>query len=314
MAKVKVALIGYGHLGKWHAQKALDLENSELIAIVDPSEKSQALAKETYPDVPVVGQLSEVIDQIDAGLVVTPTSFHAKVCEQLLENNKHVFCEKPVTSTLKEAMILKEMAAGKNIVFQVGHSERCHQFWQRISEFKDIIDGSTIVNIVRNSPFKGRAADVGVVEDLMIHDIDLMRMFFGSPMSVKAYGAKVITDKWDHAMASFYYDQRVVHIENSRNDIKVQRSVQFNSPRGILHVDLLNLKVLWSKNIKSDEEQVINEESYERKDHLLIEQEYFYNSILNNSDVFVTLEDGIEAVSIIEKVNMSLKTNELVGI
>lgn len=310
MSKVRVALIGYGHLGKWHAQKAQALESSELVAIVDPSEKSRELARESFPDTRILGDLNEVIDEIDAGIVVTPTSYHFAVAKQLLENNKHVFCEKPVTATMEQAQELVALAKDKDIVFQVGHSERCHQFWEQISDYREIVDHASLVTVVRNSPFKGRAADVGVVEDLMIHDIDLVRMFCGDPQTVQAVGAKVITDKWDHAKAVLKYPNKMVTIENSRNDVKVERSIQFTGPKGILRVDLFELKAYVSNKFEDGKEQEIKEISYERRDHLLIEQEKFYDSILNGSDIFVSLDDGIKALRLVDLVNKALDSGE----
>jgi len=310
MTKVRVALIGYGHLGKWHAQKAQALETSELIAIVDPSENSREMAKESFSGIKIVASLSEIMDEIDAGLVVTPTSYHFSVAKELLENSKHVFCEKPVTATMKEAHELAEIAKNKDVIFQVGHSERCHQFWEQISEYKEIVDTATIVNVVRNSPFKGRAADVGVAEDLMIHDLDLVRMFCGDPKSVEAMGAKLITDKWDHAKAILKYDNQLVTIENSRNDVKVERSIQFTGPKGVLRVDLFELKAYVSNEFKAGEEQEIKEISYERRDHLLIEQEKFYNSIIDGSEVFVSLDDGMKALALVEAVNQALDSGK----
>lgn len=308
MTKVRVALIGYGHLGKWHAQKAQALESSELIAIVDPSEKSRELAKESFPGIKIIADINDILNEIDAGLVVTPTSYHFGVAKTLLQNDKHVFCEKPVTATMDEANELIKLAENKKVIFQVGHSERCHQFWEQIPHFSKIVESATMVNLVRNSPFKGRAADVGVAEDLMIHDIDLMRMFFGDPRSVEAYGAKLITDKWDHAKALFRYEGKLVTIENSRNDVKVERSIQFNGPNGVLRVDLFALKAYISDQFVAGKEQEIKEISYEKRDHLLIEQEKFYDSILNGTEIFVNLNDGVRALNLVDKVNESLET------
>ncbi|WP_412463419.1 Gfo/Idh/MocA family protein [Halobacteriovorax sp. RT-2-6] len=309
MSKVKVASIGYGHLGQWHAQKAYNLDNCELIAIVEPFAANQEKAKEKYPDIKVVSDIKEVIGEIDAAVIATPTSFHFEIAKFLLQEGKHVFCEKPVTVTVEEAKDLKIIASEKGVKLQVGHSERCHQVWERLEEFKDITANSSVATIVRNSPFKGRAADVGVVEDLMIHDLDLALMLFGKPKSIRAYGMKVLTDKFDHVKALLSYGDRLVTIENSRNDVKTERSVQINSAKGILRVDLLNNKASYSTDIKAGEEQVINEFDYEKRDHLLIEQERFYNSILNNTKEFVTIDDGIAAMELIAAVNESLEKN-----
>lgn len=308
MTKVKVASIGFGHLGQWHAQKAYNLEGSELIAIVEPFAPNQEKAQEKYPDVRVVSDIKEVIDEIDAAVIATPTSYHFEIAKYLLENSKHVFCEKPVTVTVKEAIILKELAESHHVKLQVGHSERCHQVWERLDEFSGILKNNSVATIVRNSPFKGRAADVGVVEDLMIHDLDLALMLFGRPKSIRAYGMKVLTDKYDHVKALLNYGNSLVTIENSRNDVKTERSVQINSRNGIMRVDLLNNKVFYSKDINAGEEQVINEFEYEKRDHLLIEQEKFYQSISNDTKEFVTIDDGIAAMELIDAVNESLES------
>ncbi len=310
MNKVKVASIGFGHLGQWHAQKAAGLESSELIAIVEPFAPNQEKAREKFPNVKIVSDIKDVIDEIEAAVIATPTSYHFEIAKYLLENSKHVFCEKPVTVTVEEAKKLKEIAEAKNVKLQVGHSERCHQVWERLGEFDAIVKESSVATIVRNSPFKGRAADVGVVEDLMIHDLDLALMLFGRPKTIQAFGMKILTDKFDHVKAILNYGNHLVTIENSRNDVKTERSVQVNSKSGILRVDLLNNKASFSKDIKAGEEQVINEFEYEKRDHLLIEQDKFYRSILNDTEVFVSIDDGIAAMELIEAVNKSLNDNK----
>ncbi|WP_419172739.1 Gfo/Idh/MocA family protein [Halobacteriovorax sp.] len=314
MTKVKVASIGFGHLGQWHAQKAHQLDGCELIAIVEPYEPNQKKAQEKYPETKIVSDIKEVMKEIDAAVIATPTSYHYEIAKSLLENGKHVFCEKPVTVTVEEAKELKELASKAGVKLQVGHSERCHQVWERLEEFGEIVKNNSVATIVRNSPFKGRAADVGVVEDLMIHDLDLALMLFGKPKSIRAYGMKVLTDKFDHVKALLNYGHSVVTIENSRNDVKTERSVQLNSANGILRVDLLNNKVSYSKDIKSDSEQEIHEFDYEKRDHLYIEQEKFYNSITNNTEEFVTIDDGIAAMELIAAVNTSLNENKEVNL
>ncbi|MEX1100269.1 MAG: Gfo/Idh/MocA family oxidoreductase, partial [Bacteriovoracaceae bacterium] len=129
MKKVKVASVGYGHLGRWHAQKADQLENCELVAIVEPYQANKDKAQEAFPKVKVVNDIEEVLDSIDAAVVAAPTSLHHQLVKFLLENGKHVFCEKPLCSTLKEAQELKAHL-NDNLVLQVGHSERCHQAWE----------------------------------------------------------------------------------------------------------------------------------------------------------------------------------------
>lgn len=310
MEKIKIALIGYGHLGKWHAQKLLTHAECEFVGIVDPSPKSRELASSNHPEVKTFENLNEVLGQIDAAVVVTPTSYHFNVVKELIENDKHVFCEKPVTSTLEQALELKKVLGDKNLVVQVGHSERCHKIWEDLSKFDFAVKNPNTVSLKRTSPFKGRAADVGVVEDLMIHDIDLVRMLYGDPKSVYARGSKVNTNHFDHVFVTLKYENKLVTIEGARVDVEVHRSVNFASNDGVVKIDLLNNKVLFSKDITSISDQIIQEETYEKRDHLLIEQQKFVKSIVHGDKVFVSLNDGIDAIRVIDAINRSLELNQ----
>ncbi|MFL5811890.1 MAG: Gfo/Idh/MocA family protein, partial [Flavisolibacter sp.] len=104
MKKVRVAVLGYGHLGKWHCQKvAAHADVAEFVAIVEKFPAGQEAARANHPGVKVVSDIKEVINEIDAAFVVTPTSTHFELVSYLLQNNKHVFCEKPVCSNDEEA-------------------------------------------------------------------------------------------------------------------------------------------------------------------------------------------------------------------
>lgn len=310
MKKIKIALIGYGHLGKWHAQKLSTHPECDFIGIVDPSENSRALANQNHPLVKTFSNLSDILEEIDAAVVVTPTTYHYDVVKTLIQNDKHVFCEKPVTSTLTQSQDLKKELGDRKLVVQVGHSERCHQIWEDIAKYDFATKNPKVVTLKRTSPFKGRAADVGVVEDLMIHDIDIARMLFGDPVSVYAKGAKVNTKNFDHVLATLKYSDKLVMIEGSRVDVEVHRSISFVADHGILKIDLMGNKIHYSKDISSNSDQLIQESNYEKRDHLLIEQQKFVKSIIHGAPVFVSLEDGIDAIKIIDAINSSLKSGE----
>ena len=226
MERVKVALIGYGHLGKWHAQKAQALETSEFVAIVEPTSDEQARAKEAYPGLKVVSTVEEIITDIDAALIVTPTSFHFEYLQTLLKNDKHIFCEKPLCQTIAEVKELEPLLKDK--VYQVGHSERCHLVWDEIVPRIGDDKSRKTIRINRFAPFKGRATDVDVVSDLMIHDIDLLLYLLKSrPVKISATGHKIRTDNWDHVTAHFILengDEAI--IVSGRNHAYEERSFE----------------------------------------------------------------------------------------
>jgi predicted dehydrogenase len=312
MNKVKVAVIGFGHLGKWHTQKAAGLESSELVAIVEPFEKNQLAAKAEYPNIRVVASLDEVLDGIDAAVIVTPTSTHFELTKKLLEANKHVFCEKPLCSSIEQAKELKAYLGNK--VLQVGHSERCHQAWELIKDDIQALPSKKTIKISRYAAFKGRATDVDVVQDLMIHDIDLMLFLFGEkPTHVSSVGHKIRTDKWDHVTTHFYFNSGTeVIITSGRNHIEEVRSLEIMSDIGCLVVDLFTNKIIKGTDSVYEDGSFIRESIYEKRDHLFIEQENFYNSILENGQPMVTYEDGVNAVFYISKVLESLDTSGIV--
>lgn len=314
MKKVKVATIGYGHLGRWHAQKANQLENSELVAIVESVPENQKMAKEAYPNVLVVSDIKDVINEIDAAVIVTPTSTHFELTSYLLKNNKHVFCEKPLCSTFEQTLDLKK-DIGNNIV-QVGHSERCHEAWEKLEDEFNSIEGSKTIKLTRFAPFKGRATDVDVVQDLMIHDIDLMLYLFKKkPNKVSAFGHKVRTDKYDHATAHFYFeDGDHVIITSGRNHVEEVRSLEVMSSTGCLYVDLFTNEIKKGTGSQFEDGTYVKVEKYEKRDHLLIEQENFYHSIVNNSAPMVTYEDGVNAVYVVTKVLESIDSGKTIDL
>lgn len=310
MKKLKVAVVGYGHLGRWHADKVVALDSSELCFIVEPFKESQERAKENHPNVEVVASVSDIIGKVDAAIVVTPTSFHYEVVKELLSNDIHVFCEKPMTSTTEQALEIGEILKGRELVLQVGHSERCHQIWERRDEFSKFFESAPVARLNRVAAFKGRATDVDVVQDLMIHDIDLLLYLFREkPISLSSKGYKIRTDKWDHVSTDFNFKSGLkANITVSRNHVKEMRNLEVTNQHGTLFFDLFENKLLVGN--AGDQSNFVDEIPYEKRDHLLIEQEKFYNSINKGDEIFVNYNDGLNAVELIDKVLLSLEKNE----
>ena len=313
MSKIKVAVLGYGHLGKWHCQKVDACEESILYAIVEPFEQNQKLAKENHPNAKIVSRVEDVMDEIDAGVIVTPTSTHFELSKILLENKKHIFCEKPLCSSTEEVEKLVPLLT-KDKVFQVGHSERCHKAWDELDGYFKTITGKFSADLNRVAPFKGRATDVDVVQDLMIHDLDLVLYLLGkSPVSVKAYGHKIRTDKWDNATAILNFaDGSMAKVTSGRNHIKEIRAFELMSDKGCLYVDLFENSYAIGTNSQFENGEFVEKKNYEKRDHLIIEHQSFYNAINSNEKPMVTFEDGAKIVKLIDSVLASLESNEKV--
>lgn len=303
-----------GHLGKWHAQKIDALEDAQFVAVVDPSDETKSKLSDLGIDVPIYKTFDSLDIEFDAGIVATPTSLHFDICKDLLDKGKHVFCEKPVTSTTEQANKLVELCEEKGVTFQVGHSERFHSVWSKVKEKESYLKGSPLLFINRQAPFKGRATDVDVVQDLMIHDIDLLLFLLGDfPCSVKAKGKKMRTDKWDYVEATFDFKSGASAIVRvGRNYTREVRDLEISNEVGCLWVDLFQKKFVEASALSTKEEDFLITEDYEGRDHLYEEQKLFYKAILKNIEPPVTLKDGLRAVTLVEKVLRSCESGEVV--
>lgn len=317
MKKVRVAVLGYGHLGKWHCQKVeAHKDVAEFVAIVEKFPAGQEAAKAAHPGVKIVNDIKDVINDIDAAFVVTPTSTHFDLVKYLLENNKHVFCEKPVCSNDAEAAKLKEIATGKNVVLQVGHSERFHEAWEKLREKFQSLPTPYSIRINRYAPFKGRATDVDVVQDLGIHDLDLLMYLFKSkPVAVSAHGYKIRTDKWDHASIDVQMENDcVAHVVVGRNATKEVRDLEVVSRDGSILVDLFANKFSVAVSGKYDDGTFVKEEAYGKRDHLLLEHKHFYESVQSGKPAIVHLKDGMNAVHLVDCALRSMEANKKVTV
>ncbi len=313
MKKIKVAVLGYGHLGKWHCQKVdAHKDVAEFVAIVEKFPAGQEAAKANHPNVKVVSDIKEIINEIDAAFIVTPTSTHFELVKYLLENKKHVFCEKPVCSNDQEASDLKKIAAGKNVIVQVGQSERFHEAWETLKNNFAEIPSPFVARINRVAAFKGRATDVDVVQDLGIHDLDLvLYLFKDKPVSVRAYGQKIRTTNWDNVTVDVTLTNgSKAFITIGRNHVKEIRDLEVISKAGMIYVDLFANKISLASEGQFPDGTFVQENAYAKRDHLFLEHTAFYDSILNNKKSLVDLTQGLNAVHLVDCVLKSLEENK----
>lgn len=313
MKKVRVAVLGYGHLGKWHCQKVeAHKDVADFVAIVEKFPQGQEAARANHPNVKVVSDIKDIINDIDAAFVVTPTSTHFELVSYLLQNNKHVFCEKPVCSNDSEANQLREIAAQKNVVIQVGHSERFHEAWEKLRDKMQKLTPPFTVRINRVAPFKGRATDVDVVQDLAIHDLDLLLYLFKQrPKTITAHGYKIRTQKWDHASINVSMEDKCEAIVTvGRNATKEIRELEVISKDGMITVDLFANKIFEATHSQYEDGSFVKEFPYAKRDHLLLEHQNFYKSVLENRPAVISQKDGFNAVHLVD---CTLKSMDLMA-
>jgi predicted dehydrogenase len=232
---VRLAVIGAGHLGKIHARLAKQLTTATLVAVVDPVEVSRtAVAAElqvaTYDD------YHPLLNQFDAAIVATPTQFHHAVVMELLERGKHVLVEKPIAVTNAEAEEMVATAAARELVLQVGHVERFNPAWMRV---RSQLHNPRFIAARRLAPYTCRSTDVGVVLDLMIHDLDLvLNLVPEEVVDVQAVGAAVIGPHEDWAEARLTFENGcVAQFSASRVSPTVIRSIDICNEQGFASVD-----------------------------------------------------------------------------
>lgn len=298
MQQVRVALIGYGYLGKWHAQKIEALSESQLVAIVECDPEKQLLAKQNHPNAQIVDDLNKVMGAIDAGVIASPTSTHFTYIEALLKAKKHIFCEKPLCAVISEADRLEKILSQtgySSLVLQCGHSERFHAVWEYGSLREICKSADFVIETNRSFPFAGRALDVDVVQDLMIHDLDLLNYLLRqTPISVRAKGFKLRSGYYDTVWAELHYENGgKALLKVNRDAVKADRVWSITTPKKSCFIDLTSCESNWTQHgeVKSE----ITKESYAKRDHLLVQHQLFYQSILNQQPPVVSFLEGLKA-------------------
>jgi predicted dehydrogenase len=236
MKKVRAAVIGVGYLGRFHAQKYAQLEECELVAVVDDRQEArEAVAAEVGTR--ALAGYRELIGQVDAVSVVTPTAAHFPIAREFLEAGAHVLVEKPITETPEQARELIKLAARQGRILQVGHLER---FNSAILGAEEHLRAPRFIECHRLAPYKERGTDVSVVLDLMIHDIDIVQTLVGSPIeSIDAIGTPVFSEDVDIANARIRFANGcVANATASRVSLKSERKMRVFSDEAYVSMDL----------------------------------------------------------------------------
>lgn len=240
MSRLRIAVVGVGHLGRIHARLAAGLPQLDLVAVVDSRpEARSALAAETGAR--GVAEHRELFGEIDAAIVATPTFTHTAVASDLMRGGIHVLIEKPITPTLAEANELVQLARRRQLVLQVGHVER---FNPALVSVQDSLHDAKFIEARRQSGYTFRSTDVGVVMDLMIHDIDVALSLVKSPVThVDAVGVSVLGDHEDMVSARLHFASgAVANLTASRTSYQPLRSMQVFTASQFASIDFASRK------------------------------------------------------------------------
>ena len=309
---LRTAVIGVGHQGRYHAGKYAVLPQSRFVGVVD-RDKNRRDAVATEFGVPEFSDYKKLIDEVDAVSIAVPTADHFEIAHVFLSNGVHVLLEKPICRTLEEATKLIETANRNKVILQIGHQER---FNPAIMALDAAWKPPRFIESYRIEPFKKRGADVSVVLDLMIHDVDLIHSMVRSPIkAMNANGTPVITNDIDIANARIEFENScVANVTASRASLKTERVIRIFQDDTYTSVDMHHCTLTVYK--KCDDAQDCNSalpginvdnRVFNRGDPLKFEIEAFLNSALTGASPVVSGEEGKRAL------NTSIKVTEMVN-
>jgi predicted dehydrogenase len=312
MQTIKTAVVGVGYLGKFHAEKYNSIPNSELIAVVDANpETSQEIAQKL--NVQSLTDYTELKSKVDAVSIVVPTQLHYDTAKFFLENGIHVLLEKPITTTVAEATELVKIATTNKLIFQVGHLER---FNPAILALKNIINKPLFIESHRVAPFNPRGADVNVILDLMIHDIDIIMNMVNSKVThIDANGVKVLSNDIDIANTRLQFESGcVANVTASRAGLKSERKMRLFQHDAYIAIDFQNKKLGIHRKGEGEMHPGVSnidseEQIFEQGDALYSEIESFLDAITNKTVPVVSGEDGRLALETALKITALLKEN-----
>lgn len=312
MSSLKTAVIGVGYLGKFHAQKYSNLEQSELIAVCDANIEVANKIADEY-ELSAITDYHDLLGKVDAVSIVVPTQKHYEVARAFLEAGTHVLLEKPITSTVKQAEALVEIARSNNLVLQIGHLER---FNPAVMALDNVLQTPQFIESHRIAPFNPRGADVNVILDLMIHDIEIIQNFVKSPIKdVFANGVPVLSDDTDVANARIVFENGcVANVTASRISMKSERKMRIFQHDQYITIDFHNKKLgIYSKGdgemFPGVADIQSHEQSFEQGDALHEEIKAFLNCITEGKPPVVSGQDGLEALKTAHQISALLTNN-----
>ena len=214
MDKVNISLIGVGRMGQFHLNVVSQINQINLSGIYDADENHLNEISQKH-NIRKFNSLDEAIDNADAVIIASPTMYHFEIAKKAVEKGKHVLVEKPMTETYTQALELEEIVKQKNVILQVGHVER---FNGAVQELHHIIEKPYLIEARRLAPFTPRITDVGVVFDIMIHDLDIVTSLVKKPIvRFSASGKRIRTNNEDIASALLEFeDSTIATISASR--------------------------------------------------------------------------------------------------
>ena len=319
MSEINVGVVGTGYLGKLHTKLIRDVKNANLLGVYDRDESAAELVATEF-DTKAFATLDELLDVIDAVVIVASTKAHYEIVKAALEKKVHVFVEKPITSEIWEAEEIVKLAEEKKLKLQVGHIERFNSALVSLEKYNL---NPKFIQTDRLAQFNPRGTDVAVVLDLMIHDIDIILSLVKSEVKhISASGVNVVSDSLDIANARIEFENgAVANVTSSRISQKKMRKMRIFQKDAYIALDfnsgVSEIYRLVAPNDKSledfisfgemgvgDKRKAVIYEQPEQKEinALKYEQQLFIDAIINDETTVVSGKDGLQALKVAEMI------------
>jgi len=306
MDLIKVVVVGVGSLGSRHARIYSELPGVELVGVLDTDrERTEEIA--TQYDCQAFLTLEEIPSSVEAISIVVPTDRHYEVAGGLMNRGYHLLIEKPITDDVSHARELLRLAEKSNLLLQVGHVER---FNPGILEIEKIVKEPRFIECHRNAPFQPRGTEVGVVLDLMIHDLDIILYLVSSPVaSLEAVGATILSKHEDIANARIKFKSGcIANITTSRVSPAKMRKIRIFQDDAYISLDYMAQTAQIYR--KEAGRIIIDELPIPRGEPLKLELESFVEAVRLGGKPQVPAEGSLAALEVAVAVTEEVAKSE----
>jgi len=319
LPKLKVGVVGLGYMGIHHARVLKENPDVELVALSDTNEISLYKATERF-GVTGYTDYKKLIGMVDAVNVVVPTTLHYEIAKSFLINGIHVLLEKPITRTLEEAKALNHLAKSSGVVLQVGHTER---FNPAVMAVKNLVSKPLFIEANRMGPSTFRNMDIGVVLELMIHDIDILLDLTKSPIKkIQALGASVYSPFEDIAIVQILFESGcLASLVASRITVEKIRKLEITLEDTFISVDYLDQNISLRKQFSSGyvfeegrphyrKEFLVEKPFVGKEEPLKLEIQHFIDCILKGKQPIISGEEALRSLSVAEQILLNMEILE----
>jgi predicted dehydrogenase len=313
---IRVGVIGLGRMGQHHCRVYSSQKDAQLVGVFDIDHRLTCDTSAKY-DLPIITQLEDLLDRVDAVSIATPTPTHFGIALQCIQRNIHVLVEKPVTEQISDAESIAQNLPGNGYIFQVGHIER---FNPTYIELTKVLSGVNLIAIDfrRLSPYRVSNTDVDVVLDLMVHDLDLSNAISNTtPSNITAHGLKPFSRTLDHVVAQLFYDKGlIISLTASRVTEQKIRTVNVTAQEVFIEADFMNKNIsihrgstgeFLGKNrngVSYHQESIIERILVPNVEPLYAEIKSFLDCINEKKAPRVSLGDGMRALCLAQQISL----------